>query len=284
MSYQLDLKLVLEEIIAAEPELNLYLLLDSGGLPGVQKQLSKYFIKWKSLFDCTRETSDLSAAPILILVGANGNLLISRCFLDWLGEAGAYTSSVSILSSVLNTAALSERLVARLHVKISENMDAMLRFFDPRVFESLTKVLTAMQADEFFSPIKIWRYLNRMGEMKRIDTNFSLIENISSPLIIGQNQEFALLEASEVDQVFALLMDNFPELLAPISKDRRHPLINESMAFAKECGIDSIAKFSIYIAMILSSEGNENEASRLELIRRLKSDDFELSWIFQNGL
>lgn len=277
MSYQLDLKLVLEEIIAAEPGLNLYLLLDSGGLPGVQKQLSKNFIKWKSLFDCTRETSALSAAPILILVGANGNLLISRCFLDWLGEAGTYTSSVSILSSVLSTATLSERLVARLHVKISENMDAMLRFFDPRILESLTKVLTSKQADEFFSPVKIWRYLNRTGEMKRIDTNFSLIENISSPLIIGQNQEFALLEASEVDQVFALLMDNFPELLAPISKDRRLPLINESMVFAKEGGIDSIAKLSIYIAMILSSEGNENETSRLELVQRLKSDHFDLS-------
>lgn len=282
MSYQLNLKRALDEMLAAEPTLNLYFLLDSGGLPGLQRQLSKSFAKWESLFDCTREQSALSSAPVLVMAGNNGQLLISRIFLDWLEKTGAYTSSVNILSSALNIAALTERLAARLHVKISGNMDAILRFFDPRILESLTKVFTSMQAEKFFSPVKSWCYVNRMGELRKIDTNFSLIENISSPLIIGQNQEFALLEASEVDQVFALLQDNFTSLLAQIPKERQYSLINENMVVARESGIDSILKFSIYIAVLLSGKDLENGAARSEFIHCLKSDDFELSGMFKN--
>ncbi|WP_020651644.1 DUF4123 domain-containing protein [Massilia niastensis] len=193
MSSRIDFRVIAEESLAEYPTSNLYFLLDHGGLPGLYRQLSRSSLGWTSLFDSTREANALAVAPFLILAGSNGQLRMSRSFLEWLGENGTYSSTVIMLSSPLQIEPMTSRLTARLDVRISENMEAMLRFFDPRVLESLIEILSVEQAKEFFSPAQAWRYVDRAGRMAGVTTFFNVQENFSAPLVLSQQQEFALL-------------------------------------------------------------------------------------------
>jgi hypothetical protein len=252
MSTPIDFRALAHDIVAAHPGANLYFLIDHAGLPGLHRQLAGSSTQWASLFDCSREASALQVAPFLMLAGSQGELRMSRSLFSWIGEHGTYSSAVVILTSPLEMATLRDRLAARLDIRLSENMEAMLRFYDPRVLESLLKILPAGQARTFFSPADSWRYVDRTGKLASVITAFDAVDNFSTPLVLSERHEFALLEACEVDQVLDLLRQNLPKLIATLPLPDQSTFVSKAISTARQHGIDSIFKFSLYAAISLS--------------------------------
>lgn len=276
MTSHIDFRAVAEELLAVQPSSNLYFLLDAAGLPGLHRQLLKASLKWSSLFESTKEANALHVAPFLILAGSGGQLRMYRSLFDWIGKHGTHSSSVVMLSSPLDMASLRNRLAARLEAKLSENMEVMLRFFDPRVLESLINILPAEQAKVFFSPADTWRYVDRAGKLVSVATAFDINETFAAPLLLGEQEEFALIEACEIDQVLDLLRENLPKLMATLSPPDQAEFVSRAMGTARHQRVNSIYIFSLYAAvLLLKGEAFADRPQWAQFVEELQRDDFD---------
>lgn len=276
MSAYIDFRAVAEELLVTHPTSNLYFLLDHAGMPGLHRQLRKSSVPWSSLFDGSNEANALQVAPFLVHVGSEGRLRMFRDLFKWIGEYGTYSSSVVMLTSPLDMATLRSRLAARLDARLSENMDAMLRFFDPRVLESLLRILSAEQARTFFSPAEVWRYVDRTGKLVSVTTAFDARDDFVAPLVLDQQQEFSLLDACEIDQVLDLLRQNTPALMLKLSPADQPLFVDRAIGRARQRGIDSVFKFSLYTAICLShGEAFMNGPERANFLDELRRDDLD---------
>ena len=256
MSDPFDFLGIVEKYVAVDPASNLYFLIDQGGMPGLYNQLVKSTVEWASLFGCTREENALAAAPILILVGVGGRLHISKKLLGWIGANARYSSSLIILSSALSSKSIERRLTSRFSVKLSEDMGAMLRFFDPRILENLVDVFNAEQAGNFFSVANIWSFFDRSGNLVKFAAKFNEKDDCNSQLELSQEQESLLLKASEVDQVSALLRQNLPEIFNKIPASSRYDYVKSKINFARMDGLDTVLDFSIYVTVLMLKGDN----------------------------
>jgi hypothetical protein len=251
MTSYIDFHAVTSEYLATHPHSSFYFLLDHAGMPGLHRKLRRSTVKWVSLFEDRKECNALLAAPILVLAGTNGKVGMSRALCDWIGTNGTYTSTVVALASNLSSRTLKERLAARLDVRLSEQMDGMLRFFDPRVFEQLTKILSVEQAQTFFSPAEQWWYVDRAGKLVSLQTTFDADEKLDYPVEFTEAQEFELIEASEPDQVLALIKEHVPGLISSYPPHLQHEFINRNVRAAREIGLSSVLDFVLYIGVVL---------------------------------
>lgn len=276
MSACIDFRTLAQELVAAHPASNLYFLLDHAGMPGLHRQLRGSAVQWSSLFDGSNEANALQVAPFLVLAGSEGQLRMFRALFEWIGKHGTYSSSVVMLTSPLDMETLRHRLTARLDVRLSANMEAMLRFFDPRVLESLFKLLTPDQARMFFSPAESWRYVDRAGKLVSVTTAFDAQENFSAPLVLNEQQEFALLDACEIDQVLDLLRQNMPRLIATLLLSDQSTFVGRAIGTARQHGIDSVYKFSLYAAVsLLQGDAFVHGPQGERFLDVLKKDDFD---------
>jgi hypothetical protein len=272
MSLYIDLRTVAQESLADRPESNLYLLLDHGGLPGLHRQLQKSSVEWVSLFDCTNEANALVVAPILILIGSDGKLQMSRSLFEWIGKNGTYTSTVIMLSSPLQIESLRNRLTARLDVRISEDMKAMLRFFDPRIFEGLMNVLDAEQLAKFLAPASKWWYIDRAGKVIRVESTFNAADESAAPLELSAKQEFDLIDASDPDRVLASLRENVPDLIKKQPLSAHYDFVVTNLQAARSAGLSSFADLVLYNIVVLK-KGLDfiQSATWLSLLNDVKS-------------
>jgi hypothetical protein len=247
MDVPINFRSVVANHLAAHADAQLYFLLDHAGLSGLVRELDQCAIRWISLFDDTRESAALKAAPIFVHIGRQEAPLTGR-FLDWLAKHGVCASAVTLLDSPLPTADLRRRLVARLDVTLSENMVMMLRFFDPRILSQLRITLTAAQSAAFFSVASHWWYLDRAGMLIGFSAAFLPADAACIPLVLHQKQEFALVDASEADHVLALLTQEVPNLMASIPPCERYGAILTSVSGAKKEGDTSIHDLMVHVA------------------------------------
>lgn len=283
MSTYIDFCAIAEKSLLACPENNFYFLLDHGGLPGLCSKLSKGSLKWISLFDYGRELRALEAAPILVLAGSQGKLKMPRHLFEWIGKEGTYTSSVTALSSPLQIEVMTRRLAMRLDIKLSNDMDAMLRFFDPRILEGLIKVLSAKQLSSFLSVAEVWQFPDRNGNLVKIDSTFAVEDNCFLPLELTQEQEFRLVDLSETDQVLNVIRSNFPYLENSHPFSLQYDSVNRQIEDARNLEIKSVFKFSLYIMVrLLKSEKFLESTLWLEFLDKLKKDEFDFSEILSS--
>ena len=167
-----DIQYVHNSISAKHPDIRLYALVDHGGMPGLIDKLNNIKRNWISLFEGSKEENALSVAPILFSIPADYESFKNRDFLTWLGKKGTYTSSVVLIASPLNIEELARRLKLRLDAMLPDDMAIMLRFFDPRVFEELSKVLLPEQKELFLSVGYQWWYIDRRGQLQNVASVF----------------------------------------------------------------------------------------------------------------
>jgi hypothetical protein len=281
----IDFRAVAEGHFIANKSASLYFLLDHAGMPGLHRKLSST-VEWASLFEDTAESNALRVAPILLLIGGHGKIRIPQPLFEWIAENGTYTSSVIMLASILQISPLRSRLSSRLHVRLSGDMDGMLRFFDPRIFEKLISVLSVDQSRDFFSPAEKWWHVGRVGQLGIIHTEFDSEEIFTSPLELSEAQEFQLLDASEADQVLALLRQNASNLLAGLPFVQQYDFVLRQIEKAKTFGLVSTIDFAIYSAAALrygehfanselwASVWNDVRAGGLSFSQAVRNNDF----------
>jgi uncharacterized membrane protein (UPF0136 family) len=277
MTRFLDFRDFVEGSVAENPAANLYFLLDHGGLPGLYRQLSKTSTMWVSLFDGMAESNSLAVAPILVLAGSGGAVRLPLSLCKWISANGTYSSSVMMLSSPLEIGQLRDRLKTRLNVRLSEDMDAMLRFFDPRVFESLIGVLDVEQAMVFLSAARKWWYVDRSGTIKSVDSTFNDVTSADEALSLSASQEFALVDSCEPDQVLKGLRENASSSLEKLDLASQHEFVVANIGDAKSVGLRSLNDLILYNVAVLTvgrSPANESQWSNLMDAVKLEPSKF----------
>jgi len=254
MSASIDFEAFIEEAVQRSVSGDIYMLLDHAGLDGLRQQLARSPLEWKSLFEGTKEANAMAVAPIVVSVVRNGTISVPRSFCKWLGERGTYSSSILILSSPLDLGSLANRLIKRLNVELSENMAALLRFFDPRVFEALMNTLTIEQRELFLCPADQWWYVDRTGIPRNVESVFGENEESSYRLALSADQEFALVDACEIDQVLTLLRERVPSLIESKEYKEFFRSVELNMENAKRIGLSSIEDLALYNIVVLSSD------------------------------
>lgn len=199
--------------VASNCEESIYLLLDHAGFRSLRSRLNATSLEWKSLFDNTGESSAVEAGPIVVLVASEKRLIASKRFLDWLCETADSRSAIMMLSSPLSLDILCTCLTDRLRARLCGDLEVMLRFYDPRVFEALIKHLEEPQRNWFLNLASKWWFVNRLGEVLQFNSTYSDDSKKIENLTFTQVQEDAMLKESEVDQVLNTLRINFPELM-----------------------------------------------------------------------
>jgi hypothetical protein len=214
-------------------------------MPGLHRQLVQAGIAWTSLFQGSAEEAALPAAPLLFtLVPAHARLL------QWVAEHGTYTSSMLMLSSPIGLHALRDRLARRMSARISDEMSVLLRFFDPRVFEALVGVLDEEQRTLFLNPADCWWYLDRSGRLVNQSARYAADE-MAGPLELSAAQEFALLDASEIDQVAAQLRSMLPDAYIRMTPPQRVGFLERHIAAAEKAGVVATHELALYCGLAL---------------------------------
>jgi hypothetical protein len=271
MSLYIDFRGFADNCVAENENSNLYFLLDHGGLPGLHQQLLTFSVSWASLFDGTNESNALAVAPMLVPVGREGRVQLPVGLFRWLSEHGSYSSSVIILLSPLDLAELKDRLAFRLNIRLSENTDAMLRFFDPRVFQSLIGVLNVDQANNFLGVAQRWWYVDRGGELNCINSNFNDGASLDELLILDASQEFSMVDSCEVDHILMSLRENAPDLLRKINLPLQYEFVKSNINEARNCGLQSVEDLILYnVAALTVGESSLSEEKWRDLMRAVK--------------
>jgi hypothetical protein len=218
---------------------------------------------------------------------------MSRSLFEWIGKNGTYTSTVIMLTSPLQVESLRNRLTARLDVRISEDMKAMLRFFDPRIFEGLMNVLDPKQLAKFLAPAGRWWYVDRAGKFISVDAKFNAVDESAVPLELNAKQEFDLIDASDPDRVLAFLRENVPDLIQKQPLSAQYDFVATNLQAARNAGLTSLGDFALYNIVVLikgldfikgetwsrlMNEVKSKSAEFMELVSSLNIDEERGVW------
>ncbi len=246
-----DIHQLFKEHAEPAPGIFLYGLADHAGMPGLVKKLAGSKMKWISLFEGSKEENAFAVAPLLFQIKADQTGIQHRTTIDWIGEHGTYTSSLLLLTSVLPLYELKRRLAVRLDAVLPDDVNIMLRFFDPRIFEQLMRVLSHQQKQSFLSVGDNWWFADRRGDLQRIESSFSSTDLFESPLYLNTEQESYLIEASEPDQIAQLLQSTVPNEYQLLPLPEQHAFITRHMAAAQQIGIKATHELAFYCALAL---------------------------------
>jgi len=241
-----DFRHITEKLLDSNPQEDIFFLLDHGGLPGLSQQLQHCSTEWASLFARTQEAGALAVAPILVLAASSGEIRLSRLVFNWLKRHGSYSSSLMLLVSPLNLTPLVGRLGTRLHINLEGGVEAMLRYFDPRVFESLLGTMTPEQTEHFLGVASSWCYVDRAGRVVQTKAKFIETELTSTSLSLSQTQEDLLLEASEIDQILSSMRSSAPDIFLEIPYASQFSFVVESVSEARKEKLESRLQMSLY--------------------------------------
>jgi len=246
----LDIPAFHEAAHADYPDMTLYCLADHGGMPGLHRELERAGIDWRSLFAGSSEENALEVAPLLFSVD-EALQAGRRSLLGWVAEHGTYTSSMLVLASPLGIDQLTAALAQRLDAVVQDDIEVMLRFFDPRVFEALMPVLAEAGRETFLGIAACWWLLDRRGAVVAYPARLHDMDRFEAPLRFDEAQERTLVVASEPDQVASRLAEIVPAQLLEVPLPERHGFIVAQTSAAKGIGVSSLHELTLYCAAAL---------------------------------
>jgi hypothetical protein len=122
----------------------------------------------------------------------------------------------------LSLDSLLERMMRRLDVNLSDGTELLLRYFDPRIVAELDQACDDEERQSFFGMCDRWCYLDRNGNLREIRASpRGALDTYSSPLVLTERIESALMLATEAGQVLAETLHRWPvdlQRLLPLSR------------------------------------------------------------------
>lgn len=254
----------------------LYALVDQSGTPNMVRQLERFGHAWTSLLENSREQGAIRVAPILFEL--DGQAANSASVMRWLCSETIYASSLIFLRSPLLRGELAHRLSHRLDAVLPQEYPIMLRFFDPRVLESLVSVLTEEQSSILLSVARCWWYVSRTGEVRNISCCFADHDVFRDPLKLNQLKKDKLLDASIPDQVGALLLENAPLDFQSLKPSERHVFLADATLDARNYDICEIYDLALYCILKLRNGKNfDTGPPWVELLKKVKMGEMSLT-------
>lgn len=130
----------------------------------------------------------------------------------------------SLLVSSVAADALLQHLRPYLLARTDDGLDWPVRWGDARVLPSLLAALTDVERTHLMTPLRAWHYLDRHGEVQRLQ-GLGLTETASIPSRIWEldDERFhALVDAGEADHILSRIDDVRPDLLRHDTPARLH--------------------------------------------------------------
>ncbi len=250
-----DLQQLQQAAAADYPGRTIFCLADHGGMPGLHRELIRARIGWRSLFAGSSEEKAVDVAPLLFSLD---EAVESRRheLLHWVAEHGTYTSSMLMLASPLDLDELARRLGSRLDAVVGDDIEVMLRFFDPRVFEALTGTLAPEQLEDFLGVADGWWFFDRSGASVAWPSHYLPADPFEAPVRLDDGQARALTAASEIDQVATQLQSLAPEPFRMVPLPQRAAFVGAQMAAAKGLGLVSVEDMALYgVVALVEGDG-----------------------------
>lgn len=147
--------------------------------------------------------------------------------------------------------ALARRLALRLNAVLPDQMEVMLRFFDPRVFEQLMLVFSTPEKQAFLDLGSSWFLLDRSGKLLRYPSIFSTDDKWPILFELSVTQQDALIDSCEPDQIAELLRSGVPDVYRSVPLQEQHEFIVRNVALARSFGIHATHELSFFCALAL---------------------------------
>jgi hypothetical protein len=156
-----------------------------------------------------------SHAPQLIAISGDASDLASR--LQRLIDIDKRAPAFSLIESTADVAELKNLCGYLALAQVDGDLRVHCRFADTRVLPHLLRALSATQLARVSSVITKWSWTDHLGELHQLanstETATSAQVDAASHLELNMAQFNAMLDASEPDTMFSLLLENVPELV-----------------------------------------------------------------------
>lgn len=176
------------------------------------------------------------ASPVLLSLPAYPLSLSAAQPTEQALEKWRYANAFLFIKSDLPTEQMCASLRARTYAVLPQNLDVLLRFFDPRVLDRLLGALTVAQRQAFLSVGTTWAFPDRWGNLRMVQTENGL-DTYASPLRLDERQESVLIDAGDADAILSTLLDQQHLSLDPLIPPEQYEVVHAATQQAVSSGI-----------------------------------------------
>ena len=241
--------------------LRLFVLADAGQDKNTWKRLSQVNGKGLSLLNTQDSEVDAFSPHLLDL----GLLTAPNAAWDAAVSASHPTAAFTLLCCPLPAVELQRHLMRFLDVRLSGDVEMLLAFWDPAILGTLIgqkdddslhvsgPVLTPEQRQAFLSPIVSWWYCDREARWHSIEMPPDRANGFTMErLVLTQDQEDMLVEASVPDQVLHHIELNQPHLFETTHPHAvRYSFVKAVLGPARKLGLIGMRDLVNFTALCL---------------------------------
>jgi Domain of unknown function (DUF4123) len=223
------------------------------------------------------------ATPFLLRLDGQVGNTPSTAPLRRLCNAGYYASALSVIDSALPMQSLAASITDRCDARLPDHQDVLLRIFDTRVVEALLEHFTPEQKSLLVACSTHWWIAGREGELAPVHVSpWPTQDLFEPPWQLTQQQETALLDASEADAMVDLLTRRNVEPLLALQYPQRYPVVRELLAQCRALNMDAISDQAAYCTLVLMREQRlEDDPSWQALLPRVKRKELSFQAALQ---
>lgn len=237
---------------------HVYWLIDQSALPAppwLQRHLQS--VEWADLLQPGEQVSLDGATPLVLSYVDRQQTLR---FATALFEVAQFANAVSLLVCSSPLRELRNALAARTRVVLSQNMQALLRFFDTRTLPQLPSVLSADQYALFMHGIDEWWFLDRWGDLQRMQhPSTAWAQTASLPIALDERQEQLLVDDGLSDAVIDLLITQRHPAVMDATPPQQYELVQPLVARAQRFGVSDPPQALAFVAKALEQGADFHE-------------------------
>jgi Domain of unknown function (DUF4123) len=167
-------------------------------------------------------------------------------------NTGYYASAISVIDSALPMPALAAAITDRCEAQLPDHQDVLLRIFDTRVLEAVLDHFSAEQKSQLVACATQWWFATREAELAPLYVSpWPTQDLFKPPWRLTQQQENALVDASEADAMVDLLKRRNVEALLALPYPRRYLVVTQLLAQCRALNIDAISDQAAYCTLVL---------------------------------
>lgn len=255
-----------------------FALIDSSHQMRFHLRLDRCGVAYQSLFEGYPEASLLDIAPLLIDLSHDDQT--GRNVLADAMRLGELKPCVSIIAASRPLTDLAGHLRQFHQVKVPNNREMIIRWYDGRIFPTWLALLDDDQRGFFTRGITEWRYFDRFGKCQQAtlpaddahhDGAFSL------PVHLDEKQIAALEAATEADGMIGGLQAIMPKL-RHVPYRVVHPFIEAHLRAARQHGLSDVEDLVEYLILAFQTSGrfvdHPQATQRLSMPANAHSDTF----------
>jgi hypothetical protein len=167
-------------------------------------------------------------------------------------NTGYYASAISVIDSALPMPALAATITDRCEAQLPDHQDVLLRIFDTRVLEAVLDHFSTEQKSQLVACATQWWFATREAELAPLYVSpWPTQDLFKPPWRLTQQQENALVDASDADAMADLLTRRNTEPLLALPYPQRYRAVTQLLAQCRALNIDAVSDQAAYCTLAL---------------------------------